>query len=141
MNALLATHLPLLALAATLLVTSGAGAIAMARLARRQRALAATVTAQAARIDGLERDLGAILSCSRRIGERLGDSERARAGLQKQLDRLRHHAEGGDEHLAVEHAMKLLEGGLPLEEVVRVCELSEGEAEILQSLARFRAAA
>jgi len=141
MNAIAFDNLPVLALAAILAMALSGAVIAGLVFTRRSRALGATLAAQAARVDGLERDLGAILTCSRRIGERLADSERARAALQKQLDRLRHHAQGGDEHLAVEHAMKLLSGGLPLEEVVRVCELSEGEAEILQSLARFRAAA
>ncbi len=141
MNAIAPDNLPLLALAATFVLTACGCVAAGLAFARRHRALAEALTVQGQRIDGLERDLGAILTCSRRIGDRLADSERARAALQKQLDRLRHHAQGGDEHLAVEHAMKLLAGGLPLEEVVRVCELSEGEAEILQSLARFRAAA
>jgi hypothetical protein len=141
MNTIVPDHLPEIALAAALLIAVVGAVLAGRALMRRSRELSAALAAQAERIAGLERDLGAILSCSRRIGDRLADSERARAVLQKQLDRLRYHAQGGDEHLAVEHAMKLLSGGLPLEEVVRVCELSEGEAEILQSLARFRAAA
>lgn len=141
MNAIAPDNLLLLVLAAALALAAGGSVVAGLALARRNRALGKALAVQHERIDGLERDLGAILTCSRRIGDRLADSERARAVLQKQLDRLRHHAQGGDEHLAVEHAMKLLSGGLPLDEVVRVCELSEGEAEILQSLARFRAAA
>jgi hypothetical protein len=129
---------PVLALAC--LALAGAGLVVV-RLRARARRLDAVLARQAEQIARLDRDLGALLSCSRRIGDRIGDAERSRDTLQKQLDRLRHHQPGDDREVALEHAMKLLNGGLAIEEVVRTCELSEGEAEILQSLARFRAAA
>lgn len=127
-------------LAVSGLALAGA-AYAVARLLAGTRRLNAVLAVQAEQIARLDRDLGALLSCSRRIGDRIGDAERSRETLQKQIDRLRHHQPGDEREVALEHAMKLLNAGLALDEVVRTCELSEGEAEILQSLARFRAAA
>ena len=117
----------------------------MARAARKQdaeiRTVLSALEAQSHRIDTLERDLGAVLSCSRQIGSRISDQDRSRETLQKQVDRLRLQAHGEDGGASVEHAMKLLNAGHALEEVVEVCELSAGEADILQSLERFRSAA
>ncbi len=87
---------------------------------------------------GLERDLGALVSCSRHIGDRIGDGERSRRTLQKQLDRLQF---SDDNQLAVEHAMKLLNSGLPLKEITDICDLTAGEIDILQNLSRHRQAA
>ena len=121
-------------------VTAIASAIFYRMFVRRSAHLAADLARQTQRCASLERDFAAILACSRHLGDRLVGSERARDAQQKQIDKLRHHQDT-DEHLPVQHAMKLLDTGVALEEVVRICELSAGEAEILQSLARFRAAA
>lgn len=91
---------------------------------------------QARRITLLENDLGALLSCSRHIGDRIGHAERVDRTLQKQLDKLAFNRDDG--RVAVEHAMKLLASGQAMQEVTRVCELSEGEVEILQNLSSYR---
>ncbi len=109
------------------------------RTRRRLAAHSAAHAGLARRLATLEGDIGALLSCSRRIGERIGDAERTDRTLQKQIDKLRFHGE--DSQVAVEHAMKLLATGLEMKEVTRVCELTEGEVEILQNLSRFRSAA
>ena len=128
-----------------LLLVLGLATAYTARVARSQgteiRILLSALEAQSHRIDTLERDLGAVLSCSRQIGSRISDQDRSRETLQKQIDRLRLQAHGEDAGASVEHAMKLLNAGHALDEVVEVCELSAGEAEILQSLERFRTAA
>lgn len=84
----------------------------------------------------LDQTVTALLSCSRRIGDRIGSRERAERTLQKQIDRIQISRDDGQ--LAVEHAMKLLERGTEMAEVARICDLSDGEIEILQNLARFR---
>jgi hypothetical protein len=95
---------------------------------------------QTARVMTLERNFGAVLACSRGLANRFENGQRLQQTLQKQLDKLKH--QGGDENqLAVQHAMKLIRGGASLDEVKDVCELTAGEAEILESLARHRAVA
>lgn len=118
-------------------------ACALALSLRRQRRVAATLDAevagQAHKIGRLEADLAALIACAREVGTRVGATERAERLLQKQLDQLALVRD--DSQVAVEHAMKLLERGQSMNEVTRICELSEGEVEILQNLARYRPAA
>lgn len=106
---------------------------------RRLAALDAAQRELVRRLTTVEGDLGAILSCSRTIGQRIGDAERTDRTLQKQIDKLRFHGE--DNQVVVEHAMKLLASGQDLADVTRICGLSAGEVEILQNLSRFRPAA
>ncbi len=109
------------------------------RARRRAHRLNLRVLEQARRIELLESDLSALLSCSRNIGDRIGDVERTDRTLQKQLDQLSYNRDDGQ--VAIEHAMKLLASGQDMKEVTRICELSEGEVEILQNLSRYRSAA
>ena len=130
----------MLGIAAVLACTLGC--VVLTGLHLRQRAtivqLRGEVGEQHKHLLGLERDLAALLSCSRRIGDRIGDGERSWRTLQKQLDRLQH---SGDDQLAVEHAMKLLNNGLDMKEITEICDLTAGEVEILQNLSRHRQAA
>lgn len=130
----------LLGIAAVLACT--VGCVVLTGLYLRQRAtivqLRGEIADQHKHLLGLERDLAALLSCSRRIGDRIGDGERSWRTLQKQLDRLQH---SGDDQLAVEHAMKLLNNGLAMKEITEICDLTAGEVEILQNLSRHRQAA
>ena len=97
-----------------------------------------TVTTQAVELAAVQRDLTALLTCARRLGERVGQGERTQRALQKQLDQV---LASDDQHVAVQHAIKLLTSGLDLKNVTSICELSEGEVEILQNLARHQHAA
>ena len=106
---------------------------------RRLLALANTVATQAAKIVSLENSLTALLSCSRRIGDRIGDVERIDRTLQKQIDKLSFSNDDGQ--IAIEHAMKLLASGRDMHEVIQICDLTEGEVEILQNLSRYQSAA
>lgn len=103
-------------------------------LARLRQALAA----QTDKLAILEGSLAALLGCSRRVGDRLGDGERVQRALQQQIDKLQFN---DDKQLAVQHAMKLLNNGLDVREVTQICDLTEGEAEILQNLKRHQEAA
>lgn len=115
-----------------------AGGLWALRHRRVLRGLQATVATQGERLAALERDLAALLSCSRGMAERLAKTEGQQRRAQTQLDKL-HSAD--DNQQAVAHAMKLLNSGVDLKNVTDLCELSEGEVEILQNLARHRQAA
>ena len=83
----------------------------------------------------VDQDLTTLLQCSRRIGDRLGENERAQRAMQKQID----SAPVGDENeVAIKHALELLENGWALSEVTEICDLTHGEVEILQNLTRHQ---
>lgn len=126
---------PLAALGMGTLLVGVACEVRYRRAIRGQTAHAAR---QAERIAGLERDIAALLSCSRGMAARLAKSEGQQRRMQTQLDKLHSNDE---QQLAVQHAMKLLNNGVDLKNVTELCELSEGEVEILQNLARHRQAA
>ena len=128
-------YMPLAALA---VVVAVAGLLFEMRHRRALHGFKRVVGAQTERMATLERDLVALLSCSRGIAERLAKSADQQRRLQTQLDKL-HSAD--DKQLAVAHAVKLLNSGVDLKNVTDLCELSEGEVEILQNLARHRQAA
>ncbi len=133
--AALVQYAPLAALA---VVTVVGGVVCEWRHRRALRALRHTTTVQADRVATLERDLAALLTCSRGIAERLTKTETQQRRLQTQLDKL---GSNDDKQLAVQHAVKLLNSGVDLKNVTALCELSEGEVEILQNLARHQRAA
>lgn len=136
-----AWQIALLLTAFGLVAGVGAGGLALRRLAQRTARMALEQTALERRCASLERDFAAVLSCSRHLGTRLVESERARDVLQKQIDKLRLEQQADGDYLPVQHAMKLLDSGVAVEEVIRACELSAGEAQLLHGLARFRSAA
>ena len=71
----------------------------------------------------------------RRIGDRLGENERAQRAMQKQID----SAPVGDENeVAIKHTVELLENGWALSEVTEICDLIHGEVAILQNLTRHQ---
>jgi hypothetical protein len=132
------TDLTVVALIAGL--TGWCGLLLYALVARRRLAsMRERLQEQADITANLEGSLGALLSCSRQIGDRISDVERRDRTLQKQLDHLAFNRDEGQ--VAVEHAMKLLASGQDIGPVTKICELSSGEVEILQNLSRFRPAA
>jgi hypothetical protein len=128
------TAITLLSVLACLLAMS----LSLGRERRSRQSLEARVSAQIERIAGTERAFAALLDCSRTIGRRLVEQDLARRALQRELDKL---ANQDDTQLAVQHAMKLLDSGLDARNVVSICDLSEGEIELLESLARYQRAA
>ena len=133
--AALVQYAPLAALA---VVTVLGGVLCAWRQRRALRAVQHTTSVQADRVISLERDLAALLSCSRGMAERLSKTEFQQRRLQTQLDKL---SSNDDNQIAVQQAMKLLNSGVDLKNVTALCELSEGEVEILQNLARHQRAA
>ena len=108
------------------------------RQSRRVRGLQSLLAELDERNESLDNDLAALLKCSRRIGDRLSTSERAQRTMQKQIDNVQLGDESG---LAIQHATKLLDNGCDLKEVTNICELTQGEVEILQNLSRHTKAA
>lgn len=134
-SAALIQYAPLAVLA---VVTVLGGVLCEWRHRRALRALQHTTTVQTDRVTTLERDLAALLTCSRGMAERLTKTESQQRRLQTELDKL---SSNDDNQLAVQQAMKLLNSGVDLKSVTSLCELSEGEVEILQNLARHQRAA
>ena len=128
-------YAPWLTLAVVVVTVGGLWVKRQRRILRGWQHMVAT---QGESLATLERDLAALLSCSRGMAERLTRSEGNLRRLQTQLDKLHTSDEN---QLAVSHAMKLLNSGVDLKNVTDLCELSEGEVEILQNLARHRQAA
>lgn len=137
MNALTVVFDLSLALLATVVIGGGAFA-AVHRHLQGVAALRQAVTAQAEQLAAVQRDLTALLTCARRLGERVGQGERSQRALQKQCDQM---LANDDNQVAVQHAIKLLTRGIDLKNVTSICDLSEGEVEILQNLARHQNAA
>ena len=105
------------------------------RQSRRMRQFEAAMAEQRKLSQRVDQDLTALLQCSRRIGDRLGENERAQRTMQKQID----SAPVGDENeVAIKHALELLENGWALSEVTEICDLTHGEVEILQNLTRHQ---
>lgn len=90
---------------------------------------------QGEQLAAVQRDLTALLTCARRLGDRVGQHERTQRVLRKQLDQVMASDEA---QVAVQHAIKLLSSGVDMKNVTDICELSEGEVEILQNLARHQ---
>ena len=125
-------------LLALLAVGTGTCGLCLVRARRRTDELGRQSRGQMEKLAALESELAALLVCSRKIAERLTDGERLQRALQKQIDTL--HA-NDENHVNVQQAVKFLRNGVPIEEVTRLCELTQGEVEILQHVARHQRAA
>ncbi len=125
---------------ATTLLALSTAALAAGVLvqARRTRALGAALGAEREAREELARDLAALLECSRELGGRVRDQ----AARQKSVaDRLNRIAQQVDAGAAIDHVERLLADGLGVEQIKRVCELSQGEAALLERWKKHRSAA
>ena len=119
------------------LSTLGLAAVVL-RLARRMRVLDAALGAEREAREELARDLAALLECSRELGGRVRDQ----AARQKSVaDRVNRIAQQVDAGAAIDHVERLLADGLGVEQIKRVCELSQGEAALLERWKKHRSAA
>jgi len=125
--------------ATALLALSTLGlAVVVLRLARRMRVLGAALGAEREAREELARDLAALLECSRELGGRVRDQ----AARQKSVaDRVNRIAQQVDAGAAIDHVERLLADGLGVEQIKRVCELSQGEAALLERWKKHRSAA
>jgi hypothetical protein len=125
--------------ATALLALSTLGLVVVVlRLARRMRVLDAALGAEREAREELARDLAALLECSRELGGRVRDQ----AARQKSVtDRVNRIAQQVDAGAAIDHVERLLADGLGVEQIKRVCELSQGEAALLERWKKHRSAA
>lgn len=125
--------------ATLLLAMSAAGLAACAVLqARRMRALDAALGAEREAREDLARDLAALLECSRELGGRVRDQAARQKSVADRVNRIAQQVDGG---AAIDHVERLLADGLGVEQIKRVCELSQGEAALLERWKKHRSAA
>jgi len=129
--------LQLAALLGLLAVSGGLGAFVL-RQARRVDALAAALDAERSARADLARDLSALLDCSRAIGSRLREQGQRQKSVMERVNEIAQHVDGTP---SLEHVERLLADGLGVEQIQRVCELSQGEAQLLERWKRHRSAA
>ena len=123
---------------ALLALTTLALAVTVLRLTRRMRVLGAELGAEREAREELARDLAALLECSRELGGRVRDQ----AARQKSVaDRVNRIAQQVDAGAAIDHVERLLADGLGVDQIKRVCELSQGEAALLERWKKHRSAA
>ena len=122
-----------------LLAVSTAGLAACVALqARRLRALGAALGVEREAREELARDLAALLECSRELGGRVRDQAARQKSVADRLNRIAQQVDGGS---AIDHVERLLADGLGVEQIKRVCELSQGEAALLERWKKHRSAA
>ncbi|HMM77683.1 MAG TPA: DUF2802 domain-containing protein [Gammaproteobacteria bacterium] len=108
------------------------------RQARRVDGLARELRAERRAREDLARDLSALLDCSREIGARLREQGQRQKTV---MERVNEIAEVVDGAPALEHVERLLADGMGVDQIKRVCELSQGEAQLLERWKRHRSAA
>ena len=86
----------------------------------------------------LECEVAALLSCSRTLGNKVKENLKQQRALIRQIDNIELNEGGSD---AVEHAAELLDKGIAMEEVAKICELSQGEVDLLSKFSGLRHAA
>jgi hypothetical protein len=130
----------ILHVAATILLALSTAALAVGVLvqARRTRALGAALGAEREAREELARDLAALLECSRELGGRVRDQAARQKSVADRVNRIAHQVDAG---AAIDHVERLLADGLGVEQIKRVCELSQGEAALLERWKKHRSAA
>ena len=88
----------------------------------------------------LENDIGALLACSKTIGERVRSQGLRQNRLAEQLEVLDSH--GGPEDVQLyDQVHRMIDQGMPVEQIANICNLRRGEVELLNHVAVHRAAA
>lgn len=106
--------------------------------ARRLRSLEHGLRREREAREELASDVLALLECSRELGGRV----REHAARQKSVtDRLNRIAQQVDGSSALDHVERLLADGLGVDQIRRVCELSQGEAALLERWKKHRSVA
>jgi len=123
---------------ALLALSTGVLAAAVLRQARRISALGAALGAEREAREELARDLAALLECSRELGGRVRDQAARQKSVADRVNRIAQQVDGG---AAIDHVERLLADGLGVEQIKRVCELSQGEAALLERWKKHRSAA
>lgn len=127
---------PILALSAIALAVIGAVGVLLATL-RQRRYLAE----QSGRLDSLQSDLRALCNAAVQVGERVNRLEQAARQLEQRQQELGVRQDNmvltEPEERAYEQAIRLAQKGTPLEEIMDICDLSRGEAELITMMHRL----
>lgn len=125
--------------AISLSVASAIGVSAgLALQAKRVRMLESSLQMEReARVE-LARDMAALLECSREIGGRLREQAARQKSVADRLNRVAQQVDGGS---SLDQVERLLADGVGVEQISRVCELSQGETALLERWSRHRSAA
>lgn len=101
--------------------------------------------AQLRRLDSLQSDLRALCNAAVQVGERVNNLEQAARQLQQRQQELGVRQDqmilSEPEERSYEQAIKLAQKGTPVEEIMDICDLSRGEAELIIMMRRLDAPA
>ncbi|MBI4696156.1 MAG: DUF2802 domain-containing protein [Gammaproteobacteria bacterium] len=121
-------------------VAAGASAVtlvvvlaALRAQSRRIAALTAAVDTERRQRDALEQQFQALLTCSRELGDRVREQSRRERTI---LAQIQHTEPSADTEAAIAQAGKLMAKGMPLDEISDLCDLTQGELELLARLQR-----
>ncbi|NNL99236.1 MAG: DUF2802 domain-containing protein [Gammaproteobacteria bacterium] len=102
---------------------------------RAWRTTRAQLTGYRSRLAELEQEFNALLTCSKGLGDRVHRQRQELAGLSRRQDEIELIDEQG---AAVAQALKLIDAGVPVEQITRVCELSAAEVQLVGNIARYK---
>ncbi|MDA0824804.1 MAG: DUF2802 domain-containing protein [Proteobacteria bacterium] len=88
----------------------------------------------------LENDLGALLACSKTIGERVRSQDLRHNRLSEKFETLGSHREPEDVQM-YDQVHRMIGQGMPVEQIANICNLRRGEVELLNHVAVHRTAA
>lgn len=106
--------------------------------ARRVNVLAIALKEEHRAREEMARDLTALLGCSREIGGRLNAQAARQKSVLERINEIAQQVDGSD---AIGQVERLIADGLGVDQIKRVCELSQGEAALLARWNRHRSAA
>jgi hypothetical protein len=101
--------------------------------------LMSNLRAERARVDSLQSDLRALCSAAVNVGDRMNQIERRLRQLSLRQDELglQQGQSEATEQRSVEQAAKMVRNGASIEQLVDVCGLSRGEAELVAMMQRL----
>lgn len=104
--------------------------VVLARLhARRESVLKTALEEERRAREQLSRDISALVSCSRELGDRLRHQDQRHKTVAEKVNQIAQQVDGGH---AIDQAGRLVEDGMAVEQVSRLCSLSKGEAALLE---------
>jgi len=96
---------------------------------------------QTRKLDSLQSDLRALCNAAVQVGERVNHLEQAAKQLQQRQQELGVRQDkmvfSEPEERGYEQAIKLAQKGTPIEEIMDICDLSRGEAELIAMMHRL----
>ena len=88
----------------------------------------------------LDKDVAALLACSRNIGERVRSQDARQNTMLKKLDIIDLHSDSSGRQ-SYEQVRRMVEQGMGIDEIAEICDLRRGEVDLLNHIASHRSAA